>query len=94
MSRRRWPFTADIDQPAPEPAEHPGWARRLVDDNPRGIERAEFVVLDRRVLRSTKTASQPPKSGTLENSVPTIRRRFRRSGYGVEFHLGNPRMRS
>ncbi|WP_420098947.1 hypothetical protein [Corynebacterium sp.] len=72
MSRRRWPFTADIDQPALEPAEHPGWARRLVDDNPRGTERAEFVVLDRRVRRSTNTASQAPKPGTLENIVPTI----------------------
>lgn len=71
MSRRRWPFTAQIDQPAPEAEEHPGWASRLVNDNPRGTERAEFVVLDRRVLRSTKTASHPPKSGTLGNSVPT-----------------------
>lgn len=71
MSRRRWPFTAQIDQPAPEAEEHPGWTRRLVNDNPRGTERAEFVVLDRRVLRSSKTASQPPKSATLGNSAPT-----------------------
>lgn len=65
----RWPFTANIDQPAPDPSEHPGWDRRLIDDNPRGTEEARFLVLDRRVPRHTIRGSQHPKSVTENISV-------------------------
>ena len=42
MTRR--PITAKIDQPAPDPGEHPEWKRRLVDDNPRGTVKSLVVV--------------------------------------------------